>query len=57
MEKERGRRPLFELEDFPVDPAEKPEGWREREEQMRAAPPLQGAVRRQTRSHSLAQET
>ena len=25
--------------------------------QMRAAPPLAGAVRRQTRSHSLAQET
>ncbi len=25
--------------------------------QMRAAPPLQGAVRRQTRSHSPAQET
>jgi hypothetical protein len=32
-------RPLFELEDFPVDPAEKPDGWREKEEQMRAAPP------------------
>ncbi len=32
-------RPLFELEDFPVDPSEKPDGWREQEEQMRAAPP------------------
>jgi len=32
-------RPLFELTDFPVDPAEKPEGWREKEEQFRAAPP------------------
>ena len=32
-------RPLFELPDFPVDPAEKPDGWREKEEQFRAAPP------------------
>ena len=32
-------RPLFELTDFPVDPAEKPDGWREQEEQFRAAPP------------------
>jgi hypothetical protein len=32
-------RPLFELTDFPVDPAEQPDGWREREEKMRAAPP------------------
>lgn len=32
-------RPLFELTDFPVDPAEQPDGWREKEEQMRAAPP------------------
>ena len=32
-------RPLFELFDFPVDPAEKPDGWREKEEQFRAAPP------------------
>jgi hypothetical protein len=32
-------RPLFELTDFPVDPAEQPEGWREKEEQMRAAAP------------------
>jgi hypothetical protein len=31
-------RPLFELTDFPVDAAEKPEGWREKEEQFRAAP-------------------
>ncbi len=33
-------RPLFELTDFPVDAAEKPEGWREKEEQFRAAPPV-----------------
>jgi hypothetical protein len=32
-------RPLFELPDFPVDPAEKSDGWREKEEQFRAAPP------------------
>jgi len=32
-------RPLFELEDFPVDPSEKPDGWREKEEQFRDAPP------------------
>lgn len=32
-------RPLFELEDFPVDPAEKPEGWREKEQQFRDDPP------------------
>jgi hypothetical protein len=32
-------RPLFELTDFPMDPAEKPDGWREKEEQLRAAPP------------------
>ncbi len=31
-------RPLFELSDFPVDPAERPDGWREKEEEMRAAP-------------------
>jgi hypothetical protein len=31
-------RSLFELEDFPVDPAEKTDGWREKEEQFRAAP-------------------
>jgi hypothetical protein len=28
-------RPLFELEDFPVDPAEQPEGWRENEQCFR----------------------
>jgi len=28
-------RPLFELEDFPVDPAEQPGGWREKEQQFR----------------------
>jgi hypothetical protein len=32
-------RPLFELSDFPVDPAEQSEGWRDKEEQFRAAPP------------------
>jgi len=32
-------RPLYELADFPVDPAEKPDGWRDKEEQYRAAPP------------------
>jgi hypothetical protein len=31
-------RPLFELSDFPVDESEKPCGWRDQEEQMRAAP-------------------
>jgi len=31
-------RPLFELTDFPVDPAEKSDGWREKEEQFRAVP-------------------
>jgi hypothetical protein len=31
-------RPLFELEDFPVDPAEQPEGWREKEAEFRASP-------------------
>jgi hypothetical protein len=30
-------RPLFEVSDFPVDPAETPDGWREQEERMRAA--------------------
>jgi hypothetical protein len=34
-------RPLFELEDFPVDPAEQPEGWREKEAEMKVAPPLE----------------
>jgi hypothetical protein len=32
-------RPLYELFDFPVDAAEKPDGWREKEEQFRTAPP------------------
>src|SRR5262245_63891933 len=32
-------RPLFELSDFPVDPAEEPGGWREKEAEMQAAPP------------------
>jgi hypothetical protein len=30
-------RPLFETADFPVDPAEQPGGWREKEDEMRAA--------------------
>lgn len=33
-------RQLFELSDFPVDPAEKPDGWREKEERLRAAEPV-----------------
>ena len=33
-------RQLFELTDFPVDPAEKPDGWREKEEQFRSAAPV-----------------
>ncbi|HKU44089.1 MAG TPA: YciI family protein [Polyangiales bacterium] len=33
-------RPLFETEDFPVDAAEKPEGWREKETEFRAEPPV-----------------
>ena len=36
-------RPLFELPDFPVDPTEKPDGWREKEEQFRATPPARKA--------------
>jgi hypothetical protein len=28
-------RPLFELSDFPVDPAESPEGWRDQEQRFR----------------------
>src|SRR5262249_51723531 len=32
-------RPLFELTDFPVDPAEQSDGWRDKEEQFRAAAP------------------
>jgi hypothetical protein len=40
-------RPLYELFDFPVDAAEKPDGWREKEEQLRATPPARkpGTVR------------
>src|SRR5678815_5122623 len=40
-------RPLFELEDFPVDQSEKPDGWRQQEEQFRAAPPARkpGTIR------------
>ncbi|MCI0357957.1 MAG: YciI family protein [Planctomycetaceae bacterium] len=32
-------RPLFELADFPVDPAEQAGGWRDKEAEMQAAPP------------------
>src|SRR5260370_1407713 len=40
-------RPLYELFDFPVNPAEKPAGWREKEEQIRAATPARkpGTIR------------
>ena len=40
-------RPLFELADFPVDPAEQPDGWRDKEEQFRATAPARkpGTVR------------
>ena len=40
-------RPLFELPDFPVDPAEKPDGWREKEQQFRDAAPVRkpGTIR------------
>jgi len=40
-------RPLFELPDFPVDPAEKPDGWRDKEERFRATPPARkpGTIR------------
>lgn len=40
-------RPLFELSDFPVDPTEQPDGWREKEQQVRDAPPAlkPGAMR------------
>jgi hypothetical protein len=41
-------RPLFELTDFPADPAEQPGGWRDAEEQMRTiAPPARrpGTIR------------
>jgi hypothetical protein len=32
-------RPLYELTDFPADPAEKPGGWRDKEAELQAAPP------------------
>lgn len=40
-------RPLFELPDFPVDPTEKPDGWRDKEEEFRATPPVRksGTIR------------
>lgn len=34
-------RPLFELEDFPVDPSEQPGGWRDKEAEARKTLPLQ----------------
>jgi hypothetical protein len=34
-------RPLFEVEDFPVDPTEQPGGWRDKESEARNAAPLQ----------------
>ena len=40
-------RPLFSLSDYPVSPDEKPDGWRDKEEQFRAGPPARkpGMVR------------
>jgi hypothetical protein len=40
-------RQLFELTDFPVDSAENPSDWREKEEQLRATPPARrpGTIR------------
>ena len=40
-------RPLFELTDFPVDSAEKPDGWRDKEQEFRDAPPVRkpGTIR------------
>jgi hypothetical protein len=37
-------REVFELEDFPRDPAEKPDGWRDREQAMRDAAAASGTV-------------
>ena len=34
-ESECETRPFFELEDFPVDPTEKPDGWRQLEQRLR----------------------
>lgn len=34
-------RPLFELEDFPVDPSEQPGGWRDKEAEAKKVAPLQ----------------
>src|SRR4029434_8547451 len=36
-------RPLFALTDFRVAPTEKPDGWREKEQQFRTAPPARKA--------------
>lgn len=40
-------RRLFELTDFPINPAEQPDGWRDKEEQFRATTPARkpGTVR------------
>lgn len=35
-------RPLYELEDFPVDPQEQPGGWRDQEVELRAQPKVPG---------------
>lgn len=37
-------REIYELEDFPVDPAEKPEGWRDQEQRMRDAAGPSGTI-------------
>src|SRR5215471_4035119 len=37
-------RPLYEMSDFPVDPAEKPGGWREQEQRFRDATEPPGAA-------------
>ena len=38
-------RPLFELTDFPVDPSEQPDGWREKEVQLRLSCPPESPER------------
>jgi hypothetical protein len=35
VESECETRPFFEMEDFPVDPTEKPDGWRQLEQRLR----------------------
>lgn len=39
-------RQLFELEDFPVDPAEQPDGWRDREQKFRDEAAVQASAPR-----------